>query len=110
MAVHFNSKSIISVAVTIAVSLFLTLGAHASAQEIDSSSAVRGSLGVPISDLGLSNHFGALAFILNAGFMLLFGVVALYLVSRTPRERRSAPGHGGFRSVQSSVDPSSFRR
>jgi hypothetical protein len=73
-------------AVTMASILFVTTNGRASAQPIDPPSAVRGSLGAPLSDLSLDNPLGALSFFLNAGFALLCGAVAIYLLARTHRD------------------------
>jgi hypothetical protein len=54
---------------------------QAAATQIDAASAVRGSLGVSLEDLTLSSGAGASVFFLNAGFALLFGLIA-FMVSR----------------------------
>jgi hypothetical protein len=68
-------------------------GVAASAQvEADPASAVRGSLGVSIEDLSLSNHLGELVFLLNGGFALLFGAFACFAAARHEPNR----DHGHF--------------
>jgi hypothetical protein len=57
----------------------LALSSSASATQIDAASAVRGSLGVSIEDLVLNGSAGASMFILNAGFTLLFGILAIMI-------------------------------
>jgi hypothetical protein len=66
--------------------------AHA-AVEADPASAVRGSLGVSLDNLSLSNNFGELAFLLNGGFALLSGAVALFAVGRPHRKPIRDHGH-----------------
>jgi hypothetical protein len=78
-------------AVTMASILFLTTNGRAYAQGIDPTSAVRGSLGAPLSDLSLDNSLGTVTFFLNAGFLLLCGAVAIYLLARTDRNRQPMP-------------------
>jgi hypothetical protein len=72
----------------------LMISGVASAQvEADPSSAVRGSLGVSLEDLSLSNHPGELVFLLNAGFALLFVVFACFAAARRHEPNRD---HGHF--------------
>ncbi len=73
--------------------LFLTLDGSAFAQEIDPASAIRGSLGVSLSNLSVSNHFGVLSFFLNGGFALLCAALAVFLVARSRRDRRAKYGY-----------------
>ena len=54
--------------------------------EADPASAVRGSLGVSLEDLSLSNKLGKLVFLLNGGFALLFGAFACFAAARRHRE------------------------
>jgi|SRR5277367_4655547 len=61
--------------------------AETSAAGIDPASAIRGSLGTSITDLGLDTSSGALAFLLNAGCVLLFAAMAV-LITRG-KQRRS---------------------
>jgi hypothetical protein len=63
--------------------------AWASVSQIDPASAVRGSPGVSLENLGLSNDFGKLAFLLNAGFVLLFGLLAVIVGRHRPKRMRS---------------------
>jgi hypothetical protein len=85
---RLNSKILIpnAIAVSVALLLFVTSYGRASAQEVDPSSSVRGSLGVPLSDLNLDNPLGVVSFFLNAGLTLLCSAVALYVVARARRE------------------------
>jgi hypothetical protein len=57
-----------------------------SAVEADPASAVRGSLGVSLENLSLSNNLGKLVFLLNGGFALLSGAIACFAVTRHHRE------------------------
>lgn len=71
----------------------LMISGVASAQvEVDPASAVRGSLGVSLEDLTLSNHLGELVFLLNGGFALLFGAFACFAAARHEPNR----DHGHF--------------
>jgi hypothetical protein len=74
MRLHFHAA--VPAAVSL-VGLVSALSARASASESDSASAVRGSLGVSLDDLLLSNGAGATVFLLNAGFALLFAAVCV---------------------------------
>jgi hypothetical protein len=65
----------------------LASAAETSAAGVDPASAIRGSLGASIADLGLDTSSGALAFLLNAGCVVLFAAVAL-LITRS-KQRRS---------------------
>jgi hypothetical protein len=76
--------------------------AHA-AVEPDPASAVRGSLGVSLDNLSLSNNFGELALLLNGGCALAFGAVALFAVSR--RHRKPVRGHLGDWNSGNSATP-----
>ena len=69
----------------------LMISGVASAQvEADPASAVRGSLGVSLENLSLGNHLGELVFLLNGGFALLFGLLAVILGRRRSSRRRPA--------------------
>jgi hypothetical protein len=57
----------------------------------DSASAVRGSLGVPLDNLSLSNDLGKLSFLLNGGFVLLSGAFVCFAVAK--RRRVPLSGH-----------------
>jgi hypothetical protein len=50
-----------------------------------SDSAVRGSLGVSLENLSLSNNLGKLVFLLNGGFALLSGGFACFAVAKHHR-------------------------
>jgi hypothetical protein len=67
-----------------------TMRVATTAAEIDPSSAVRGSLGVPLDDLSLGNHFGTLSFVLNGGFALLCCAFAWIVVATRRQNRRSS--------------------
>ena len=56
------------------------------AVDADPATAVRGSLGVSLENLSLSNNLGELAVLLNGGFALLSGAVACFAVARRHRE------------------------
>jgi len=69
------------------IAVLLLLAADPSlASQIDPESAVRGSLGVPLEELSLSNQFGALLFLLNGAFLLLYGLIALVILARRRRK------------------------
>jgi hypothetical protein len=73
---------------------FLMLSGAAFAQvEADPASAVRGSLGVSLENLSLSDHLGELVFLLNGGFALLFAAFACFAVARRREPNRD---HGHF--------------
>jgi hypothetical protein len=59
------------------VGLVSALSAPASASEADAASAVRGSLGASLDELVFSSGAGATAFLLNAGFVLLFAAFCI---------------------------------
>jgi len=61
-------------------------GLEVPAVEADPASAVRGSLGVSLENLSLSNDLGKLVFLLNGGFALLYGALACFAVARYHRE------------------------
>ena len=67
-------------------------GLEVPAVAADPASAVRGSLGVPLEDLSLSNHLGELVFLLNGGFAVLFGAFACFAAARHEPNR----DHGHF--------------
>jgi hypothetical protein len=74
MRLHFHTA--VPAAVTL-VGWVSALSAPAAAGEADPASEVRGSLGVSLDDLLLSNGAGASVFLLNAGFVLLFAAVCI---------------------------------
>jgi hypothetical protein len=53
--------------------------------EADSASAARGSLGVSVEDLSLSNNLGKMLFLLNGGYALLFGAFVCFAAARHRR-------------------------
>jgi hypothetical protein len=59
------------------------------ADQLDATSAVRGSLGLSIEDLTLSSSSGAAVFLMNAGCAVLFAAFAL-IVTRTGTRRGGA--------------------
>jgi hypothetical protein len=79
-------------------------GLEVPAVEADPASAVRGSLGVSLEDLILSNNVGKLVFLLNGGFALLFGAFACFAAAR--HQRAPILGHdplGDWRSGNSAT-------
>jgi hypothetical protein len=80
--------TVVPSAVTL-IGLVSELCAPASAGEIDPASAVRGSLGASLDELAFGNGAGPSVFLLNAGFALLFGAVAL----RARRRKSPRSGH-----------------
>jgi hypothetical protein len=77
---------IISVVVLAAMGLLLVAAFSASGSVADPASAVRGSLGTSLEDLGVDNGAGALTLILNGAFALLAGVWVLVL-TRSPHTK-----------------------
>jgi hypothetical protein len=74
------------------------------AVEADPVSAVRGSLGVSIENLGFGDNLGELAFMLNGGFLLLSGAVACFAVARRHCEPVHDRDHiGDWRSAKSAT-------
>ena len=72
------------------------------AVDADPATAVRGSLGVSLENLSLSNNLGKLVFLLNGGFALLAGAIACFAVNRHPREPiRDHDRFGDWRSGDS---------
>jgi hypothetical protein len=61
-----------------------------SAPLADPASAVRGSLGFSLEDLSLSGNLGRQSLLLNGGFALLFGLLAVILGRRRSSRRRPA--------------------
>jgi hypothetical protein len=84
MRLHFHT--VVPAAVTL-VGWVSALSAPASAGESDSASAVRGSLGVSLDDLLLSNGAGATVFLLNAGFVLLFAAICIAVRRKDSKPR-----------------------
>jgi hypothetical protein len=84
-------------------------GLEVPAVEADPASAVRGSLGDSLENLGLSNNFGKLVFLLNGGFALLSGAFACFAVARHPREAiRDHDRFGDWRSGNSVTSEGQF--
>ena len=72
---RLHLRSIAAIAVSAGVVLLLVTF-KIPAAEIDPASAFRGSLGVSLDGLGLTDHFGKLNFLLDGGFAFLFGALA----------------------------------
>jgi hypothetical protein len=92
-------------AIALAAIGFLILNVHtsAAAEAIDSSTAVRGSLGVSLEDLAIHSHIGDLTLYLNGGLALLcVAIAAIVARSRTRKRngaRRTAPVTGAVRAT-----------
>jgi hypothetical protein len=73
--------------------------AAAAAASIDPATAVRGSLGVSLEDLGIKSTIGELSLYLNGGLALLSGALAALLVRANRRKnsgaKQAVPGPGG---------------
>jgi uncharacterized membrane protein len=91
MRLHFHTA--VPAAISL-VGLVSALSAPASASEADPASAVRGSLGVSLDDLMLSNGAGATVFLLNAGFVLLFAAISIAVRRADSRKHRQVPLRG----------------
>jgi hypothetical protein len=77
-------------------------GSQVARVEADPASAVRGSLGVSLENLGLGNNLGKLVFLLNGGFVLLFGAFTCFAFAKHHREPIRGPGPlSGWRSEKS---------
>ena len=81
-------RSIAAIAVSAGVVLLL-VAFKIPADEIDPASAFRGSLGVSLDDLSLTDHFARVSFLLDGGFALLFGALAGFAF--VSRRRRRGP-------------------
>jgi|HubBroStandDraft_1064217.scaffolds.fasta_scaffold61961_2 hypothetical protein len=95
---RFHLRSIAAIAVSAGVVLFLT-ACKIPAAELDPASAIRGSLGVSLDDLSLTDYFGRVAFLLGGGFALLWGAIAGFAFisrhrRRGPRSAASQPEFG----------------
>jgi hypothetical protein len=66
----------------------LMFSEFAPALAVDPASAVRGSVGVSLEELALNTPLGALSFGLNAGLLLLSGVLAIYFARVNSRARK----------------------
>jgi hypothetical protein len=95
MRLHFHKA--VPAALTL-VGLVSGLSAPAWAGEPDSASAVRGSLGVSLDDLLLSNGAGATVFLLNAGFLLLFAAICIAVRRADARKGKHIAFKAGSRS------------
>jgi hypothetical protein len=62
------------------------LSAPASASEVDPASAIRGSLGVSLDDLGIGA--GATVFLLNLGCALVFAAICIAVRRADPGAKR----------------------
>ena len=80
-------RSIAAIAVVFAGVALLLLAFRIPAAEIDPASAVRGSLGVSLEDLSLTNNFAKLTFLLGGGCALLLGAFAGFAFFRSRRGR-----------------------
>jgi hypothetical protein len=67
----------------------------------DSASAVRGSLGVYLEDLGLNGNLGESSFLLNGGFALLSVAFMCFAVAKRRRVSTSGRHHQHRRSADS---------
>jgi hypothetical protein len=86
MRLHSKPKAAIAVSAGIAL---LLVASTVRAAELDPASAIRGSLGVSLADLSLTDNFARVAFLLYGGFALLFG--ALAGIALVTRRRRLGP-------------------
>ena len=86
MRLHFHTA--VPAALTL-VGLLSALSAPASASEVDPASAIRGSLGVSLDDLGTGA--GATVFLLNAGFALVFAAICIAVRRANSRNSRRLP-------------------
>jgi len=66
----------------------LAVNASAFAAQVDTASAIRGSLGASLEELSLNTHLGSLVFFLNGGFAILCGIFACFAIARRRRQRR----------------------
>jgi hypothetical protein len=73
---------------TMTTAALAALSSLASAADVDPASAIRGSLGASITDLGFDSSGGVLLFVLNAGCVLFFAAIA---VMATRSKARRAP-------------------
>jgi hypothetical protein len=76
-----RSKLIAAGALTFIAGVLLFIGFETllAAADAGTASAVRGSLGVWLPELGLRGDLGALSFLLNGGFLLVAAAAALIL-------------------------------
>jgi hypothetical protein len=73
-------RSLIPVAIA---GLIASNGSSASATQADAVSGLRASLGASLEELALGNSTGALVFLLNGLFALLFSGLAIALIHRS---------------------------
>ena len=78
-------------ALGIAVWFVVNLHAPAAAAAVDPSTAVRGSLGVPLEDLAIHSTVGNLTLYLNGALALLFACIAGIVVRVGTRKRNGMP-------------------
>ena len=84
---RISLQSVVTRAVLLAAVALLFVEINVPAVGIDhSASAVRGSLGVSLEELGLNNNLGEFSFLLNGGFALLSGAFAYFAVAKRRRE------------------------
>jgi hypothetical protein len=86
MRLHFHTAA--PAALTL-VGLVSALCAPASASEVDPASAIQGSVGVSLDDLGTGA--GATVFLLNLGFTLLFVAICIAVRRANSRKKRLLP-------------------
>jgi hypothetical protein len=87
-------QSVVTCAVLLAAVAPLFVEINVPAVGIDDfASAVRGSLGVSLEELGLDNNLGEFSFLLNGGFALLSGAFAYFTVAKRRREPMSGHDH-----------------
>jgi hypothetical protein len=84
MRIRLSASILTTIASTTAGALIRGTAAFGSASA-DAASAVRGSLGVTLEDLALSNAFGEIWFLMNGAFAFVFGAVVWQLVTRRRR-------------------------
>jgi hypothetical protein len=63
--------------------LLASNGSSASPAQVDAASGLRASLGASLEELALGNSTGALVFLLNGIFALLFSGLAIALIHRS---------------------------
>ena len=76
--------------------LLASNGSSASATQVDAASGLRASISASLEELALGNSTGALVFLLNGIFALLFSGLAIALIQLTGSPlRRSDPARSG---------------
>ncbi len=86
-------QSVVTFAILLAAVALLFMEINVPVGIDDSASAVRGSLGVSLEELSLSNNPGECSFLLNGGFALLSGVFAYVATARRHRAPMSSHDH-----------------